>query len=192
MASFDDQSEFETTAEDISTSSNAVVLDAGEPNFGALLENMRLKHNLSRREVCEKCRITPGMLETLEMGDVSLIDHNRLMVGSIIEQLCNIYDELPDDVLELFNREYDEYHRNDANAEEKFNYSDAGINRRTPRFFSSIIGIIVVLLLLALLGGWGYSTYQRSRQKAASANYDLPSLLPTPTLPMEVMKIPES
>ncbi len=194
MAAVSENLDFEHSDATASADScdSAVVLTPDVANFGVLLENMRLKHNFSRRDVSVKCRITPGLLEVLEAGDVSQIDLNRLMVGSIIEQLCNIYDELPDDVLEQFNRAYEEYHRNDDADAEKFNYRDAEINRSGRRVSATIIGVITILLLLALLAGWCYTTYQHNRQKEASANYDLPSLLPPPSLPMDVLKIPES
>ena len=168
-----------------------VFLDATEQNYGRMLTNLRIKRNLSMQEVAASCRITVGTLQDLESGDPMRMDQSNVFIASMIETLCRKYDQMPDEILECFYRAYGECHP-ERGDDSGFNLSDRDIRQRASRLSSRIIGVFALLLFLLIIGAWGYTAYQRSRQQAASANYDLPSLLPTPDFPMEVLPIPKS
>ena len=127
----------------------------------------------------------------MESGDLSKLQSNAFYCRAWIERICAAYDPWvdPEPILEAYERALSE--NTPPETENNLLEDEADLSEEeTHRFSSILISVVIVLLLLLILGGWAYKRYEISRQEKAATNYDLPSLIPPPHLPLTPLDIP--
>ena len=161
------------------------------PNFGEQLQSIRLEHNLTLTQLAAKAHLSVSAICDLESGDLSRLQTNAYYCRSWIERICAAYDPWvsPEPILEDFERALQQH--TPPESEDDLLEHDSGLDEEeTHRFSSILISVVIVLLLLLIVGGWAYKRYEISRQEKASNNYELPSLIPSPHLPLTPLDIP--
>ena len=163
------------------------------PNFGEMLQTIRLEHRLTVKDLSEKAHLTETAIRDLESGDIARLNSNANFhyCRSQIERICQVYGEgiSPEPILEAFELEL-QNHAPLVSTNDLLDKDTTLPEDGTRRFSSILISLVIILLLLLIVGGWAYKRYEISRQEKSSANYDLPSLVPPPQLPLTPLDIP--
>ena len=162
-------------------------------NFGEMLQAIRLEHRFTIRQLSEKVHMTESTIRDLESGEVSRLNSNSNYhyCRSQIERICQVYGEgiSPEPILEAFELELQKYAPQIPDNEPLLP-DTAFPEEGTRRFSSFLISLVIILLLLLIVGGWAYKRYEIGRQEKAAIDYDLPSLIPSPQLPLTPLDIP--
>ncbi len=169
-------------------------LDAPPPNFGDLLLRFRLSADLSLNQAAEQAKITVSRLQSLEAADFAHIDLHPHYCLPILERLCVVYHRSPEEtdrLREVFQENLNTY---EAETGVQLNRELAHCleeNAPAPMARPSAIFIsaLIVVLLLLVLGGCLYRKFQQTTLPD-SRDYDLPALLPEPTLPLDTLPLP--
>ncbi|MBQ4479219.1 MAG: helix-turn-helix domain-containing protein, partial [Victivallales bacterium] len=161
------------------------------PSFGEQLQSIRLEHHLTLTQLAAKAHISISAICDLESGDLTRLQTNSYYCRSWIERICAAYDPWvsPEPILEAFDRALQQ-HAPVEPENDLLDNSSGLAEEDTHRLSSILISAVIVLLLLLIIGGWAYKRYEISRQEKASVNYDLPSLIPPPHLPLTPLDIP--
>ena len=163
------------------------------PNFGEMLQALRLDHRFTIRQLSEKAHLTESAIRDLESGQVSRLNSNANYhyCRSQIERICQVYGEgiSPAPILDAFNQELLKYAPPESSGE-PLTAETAFQEERSRRFSSLLISMVIILLLLLIVGGWAYKRYEIGRQEKLAADYDLPALIPPPQLPLTPLDIP--
>ena len=175
-----------------SPSSTVAELVVPRLHFGERLLHLRLDNDLSAEEAARQTKMTPGTIIDLESGDFSRIHTNPYYCKSLIERLCLCYDHPSEDIIEAFDLEYNAYAATHAVHFDPDSSFELNETSGAPRRLSAIlIGVITVLMLVLVLGGWAYQRWQqRKRIVRPAADLNLPALLEAPRLPLDALPIP--
>ena len=165
------------------------------PGFGEQLQSLRVQHKLTIGELAAKTHMTASAIQDLESGDVTRLNSNANYhyCRSQIERICQAYGEgiSPEPILEALDQELQKHAPVATSEHGLAEETDDGFTEdRTRRFSSLLISLVIILLLLLILGGWAYKRYEIGRQEKSSADYDLPSLVPPPQLPLTPLDLP--
>lgn len=168
-------------------------------NFGVQLQRARLDADLSIAEAAAKAHCSGTTIQRLEICDFTCIDDSPFFFRKLIERLGHAYElneEEIDAIKMSFDADFQNYltvsGRNVGQPSTSITVDDELPSHSRQRTSAFLITMLIVLLGVLILGGYSYKQYQRSRLKHAAQDYDLPSLIETPRLPMDVMPIPNS
>lgn len=168
-------------------------------DFAVRIQRARLEANLSVADAAAKAHCSGTAIRQIENRDFSCIDDNPFHFLNLIERLGHTYELTDDEILlikEDFKTELQSYLASSGKSSETSTQptyldNDSHLHSR-QKTSALLITTLIVLLALLVAGGYSYKRYQRARLQHAAQDYDLPSLLETPRLPMDVMPIPNS
>ncbi|MGN0866973.1 MAG: helix-turn-helix domain-containing protein [Oligosphaeraceae bacterium] len=163
-------------------------------NFGELLQRYRLNAELTLNKAAEQAKISVLRLQSLETANFAAIDLHPHYCLPILERLCVVYGRTPDEtsrLLEIFQENLETY---EAETGVQLNRELAHCleeNAPAPvaRPSAILISSLIILLVLLVLGGCLYRKFQQTTLPE-SRDYDLPALLPEPTLPLDTLPLP--
>ncbi len=173
---------------------SGVSLTAPPPSFGALLLRYRLNADLTLNKAAEQAKITVPRLQSLEAADFAAIDLHPHYCLPILERLCVVYGRSPEEtdrLLDVFQKNLETY---EAETGVQLNRElshclEENAPAPVARPSAILISFLILLLLLLVLGGCLYRKFQQATLPE-SRDYDLPALLPEPTLPLDTLPLP--
>lgn len=174
-----------------------VSLEMPSKSFGEMLLQARMDANLSLAEASRKARVSLGSLQSLEAGDFSRINVNSIYCRSIIERLCNAYGTTPD-ATEAIKDNFDQglsHYQIETGVETSYETMRESLDDSEPGQRRRPAAIIISIIILGLVGlaafSYIFNSCQYRRTSNADTDYDLPSLIAPPRLPLDEMKVPQ-
>ncbi len=142
------------------------------------------------------------LLEQIADGEVLLlltadINVNSIYCRSIIERLCNAYGTTPD-ATEAIKDTFDQglsHYQIETGVEASYETMRDSLDDSEPGQRRRPAAIIISIIILGLVGlaafSYIFNSCQYRRASNTDTDYDLPSLIAPPRLPLDEMKVPQ-